>query len=354
MKLPKLPSNAAYLRIDNASRHNALSSTVLKSLRDQLIKYNTSPRNGRRLFLPPFNSDSLNHLSRAQHANKKDINSSEDGWLVRHESWLLHRNGLPDVLVLCSEGPTFSSGHDLKELDKKPSYAVQADFELCAEVMKLVRRCPIPIVGRIHGLATAAGAQLALSTDLPIACASTPFRLPGAYLGLSCISPSTALSRKLGNAFTYRMLALGEQLRADQLPPGVVDIVADEEALEARVSEVVDILANQTSPQAQAFGKWAYWTQTGWARDHGSGDGYAYAAKWAGEAMTLHSQMADAREGISSFLNKRKASWKSKPNKLPADDKPAEEVQVDDVDSGPSMERKKAIKRPGWFRTIQL
>jgi enoyl-CoA hydratase/carnithine racemase len=82
---------------------------------------------------------------------------------------------------------------------------VKLTFAICAEVMTLIRRSPAPVVGAIHGLATAAGCQLALATDLPIAKAETQFRLPGSTLGLPCTSPSTSVSRRLGNAFTYRM-----------------------------------------------------------------------------------------------------------------------------------------------------
>jgi hypothetical protein len=114
---------------------------------------------------------------------------------------------VPNVIVLQSEGLVFSSGRDLGELKKLPHNQVQETFALCAEVMKLIRRSPAPVVGVIQGgwasksggldgcmcavflcvnvtpttgLATAAGAQLALSTNFSITLASNPFRFPGA------------------------------------------------------------------------------------------------------------------------------------------------------------------------------
>ncbi|RYP75523.1 hypothetical protein DL771_002408 [Monosporascus sp. 5C6A] len=226
--------------------------------------------------------------------------------------WSAAREDLPNVLVLRSEGPVFSSGHDLKEISSMDRGEVSETFALCAEVMSLIRRSPALVVGVVQGLATAAGAQLALTTDLPIACASTEFRLPGASIGLPCTSPSTVLSRRLGNAFTYRMLALAEPVRADQLPGGVVETVADgEAALEKRVSEMVEKLACRSAGQPQALGKWAYWTQVGMQGGDQGGDGYEDAAKWAARVMALHAKCVDAEEGIRSFFEKREPKWKS-------------------------------------------
>jgi enoyl-CoA hydratase/carnithine racemase len=180
--------------------------------------------------------------------------------------------------------------------------------------MSLIRRSPVPVVCVVQGLATAAGAQLALTADLAIARAGTRFCLPGAGLGLPCTAPAAAVARRLGPALTYRMLALAEAVRADQMG-GAVDVVAGEsaDALEERVAEVVGRLAERTAPQPQALGKWAFWTQLGLTSDGGGGgggDGYEEAVKWTGRVMALHARSEDAREGIASFLEKRRPEWK--------------------------------------------
>ena len=309
MNWPKLPSRAAYLTLNNARRRNALSLAVLRDLRDQLHKFNTSPTDSKLRILPPFKPEILQKLEEANDGNEDAI--QEHGWLLDASRWQAERAGLPNVLVLRSDGPVFSAGHDLGELRQLSHDEVKETFALCAEVMSLIRRSPAPVIGMVQGLATAAGCQLAFTTDLPIASAATEFRLPGASLGLPCTSPSTAVARKLGNAFTYRMLALAEPVRADQLPGGAVETVADHEALEARVAEIVEQLSSKTAGQPQALGKWAYWTQVGMnGRDVG-GDGYEAAVAWTGRVMALHAKSTDAREGMNSFFEKRKPQWKT-------------------------------------------
>jgi enoyl-CoA hydratase/carnithine racemase len=306
---PALPARAAYLVLNNASRRNALSREELISLRRQLIEYNTSRRTGRLLLLPPFKEEVLNDLEDT--INSPTSQAAQDlGWLTNSRQWQEEREGLPNVIVLRSSGPVFSAGHDLEEMRRIPIEAARDTFTLCAEVMSLIRRSPAPVVGVIQGLATAAGCQLALTTDLPIAYASTSFRLPGASLGLPCSSPSTIVSRRVGNTFGYRMLALADNFRADRLPDCGVEVVPDGEDLEARVAEIVERLASKTAPRPQALAKWGYWTQIGLDGRSGSGDGYEDAVKWTGRVMALHTQSDEAQEGISAFLEKRPPKWK--------------------------------------------
>lgn len=304
MPFPALPKKAAYLTIDNAKRRNALSLAVLRSLRDQLHDYNRGP-DGKVRLLPPFKPSVLDQLE------SSSAKSGELSWLTDADEWNRVRGNSPNVIVLRTDGPVFSSGHDLAELRKLSHQEVKETFSLCAEVMSMVRHSPAPVIAVVQGLATAAGAQLAFTVDLPIAVGTTKFQLPGASIGLPCTSPSTAVARRLGSAFTYRMLAMAEPVEVKNLPSGAIEMVEDQDKLEERVSHMVSKLAEKSAGQPQALGKWAYWTHLTFTGQESGADGYEDAVSWAGRAMALHARSADAKEGINAFFEKRQPSWKT-------------------------------------------
>ncbi|KAF4877523.1 Enoyl-CoA hydratase domain-containing protein 3 [Colletotrichum siamense] len=323
MRFPKLPARAAYIHLNNPARRNALSLEVLEDLRSQLLTNLTSPKSGRLMTLPSFKPSILHELERvSERAAPDSKETSEHSWLVDANAWAEERAALPSVLVLRSSGPVFSSGHDLKQLASLSHAEVKRTFALCAEVMSLIRHSPAPVVCPIQGLATAAGLQLALSTDYPIALSTTRFQLPGASIGLPCTSPATAVSRRIPPAQTYRMLLTTEAVTADVMRDAV-DVVTEPEhaestdtaaaAFEGRVAEVVERLAGSAG-QPMALGKWAFWTQlgiNGKEQDGKGGDGYEDAASWAGRVMALHARAADSREGIAAFTEKRNPSWET-------------------------------------------
>lgn len=150
MAFPKLPAKAAYITINNPGGRNALSLSVLRDLRRQLHAHMISPRTGKLLALPPLRRTVLN-LADADADTSTDDNPY--AWLLNPSAWLRDRDGLPNVLVLRSssdggggEGPVFSAGHDLRELQSNTPEQNRETFDLTVEVNSLLRRSPAPVV----------------------------------------------------------------------------------------------------------------------------------------------------------------------------------------------------------------
>jgi enoyl-CoA hydratase/carnithine racemase len=86
------------------------------------------------------------------------------------------------VIVIAANGPTFSSGHDLKEMTARRTDADKGKaffaslFTQCSKLMQTIVRHPKPIIAQVQGIATAAGCQLVASCDLAVA--STAARSP--------------------------------------------------------------------------------------------------------------------------------------------------------------------------------
>ena len=72
------------------------------------------------------------------------------------------------VVVIRSEGPAFSSGHDLNELINRDAESYASLFAACTSVMESIRLSPKPVIAEVQGLATAAVSYTHLT--LPTIC----------------------------------------------------------------------------------------------------------------------------------------------------------------------------------------
>lgn len=90
-------------------------------------------------------------------------------------------------MILKAEGPVFSAGHDLKEIQasKNPGEIIG----LCGKLMLRLRSVSIPTLCAVNGIVAAAGFQLAMACDLLIATEHSTFSCPGIKWGLFCSTP---------------------------------------------------------------------------------------------------------------------------------------------------------------------
>ncbi|GFQ95346.1 enoyl-CoA hydratase domain-containing protein 3, mitochondrial [Trichonephila clavata] len=123
-------------------------------------------------------------------------------------------------IVLQSNGPVFSSGHDLKELSQSDEKTREDIFRKCSEFMVGLRNVPVPVIGVVNGLAAAAGCQLIASCDITIASTKSQFSTPGASVGLFCSTPGVAVSRNVPLKIASYMLLTGNNLNANDAVMG--------------------------------------------------------------------------------------------------------------------------------------
>ncbi|MCW5610456.1 MAG: enoyl-CoA hydratase [Rubrivivax sp.] len=206
------------------------------------------------------------------------------------------------VVVLRAEGKAFCAGHDLKEMRAEPSLDYyERLFVQCARMMLTIQRLPVPVIARVHGIATAAGCQLVAMCDLAVAARDARFAVSGVNLGLFCSTPSVALSRNLPRKAAFEMLVTGDFIGADEArEKGLINRVVDAAELDAAVEALVAKIVAKPRV-ALALGKQLFYRQLE------TGIGAAYDD--AGRTMACNMMDESALEGVQAFIDKRKPNW---------------------------------------------
>jgi enoyl-CoA hydratase/carnithine racemase len=208
------------------------------------------------------------------------------------------------VVVLGGDGPAFCAGHDLSEMVGRDPEFYRHLFDVCCELMETIQTIPQPVIAKVHGVATAAGCQLAATCDLVVASENARFATPGVKIGLFCSTPMVALSRAVGQKKAMEMLLTGEFISAEEaLAEGLANKVVSAEKLEAETRALADRIAD-ASPLVVGVGKQAFYRQVEMPVEQA----YAYTK----EIMSFNASFADAQEGICAFLEKRKPEWQGR------------------------------------------
>jgi enoyl-CoA hydratase/carnithine racemase len=245
------------------------------------------------------------------------------------------------VIILNANGPVFSSGHDLHELqqqqqqhvplknniqtkintddeDEYASFTTAASasdlMDLCSSVMQTITEMTKPVIAQVEGIATAAGCQLVASCDLAYASNNAQFATPGVNIGLFCSTPAVALSRTIHTKHAMHMLLTGDMISAKEaerigLINAVVDVDDNSDSnsdsnsssnLDEMVLDVAMKIASKSSTSI-GIGKPIFYKQL----DMSLEDAY----KLTSNVMVENMKCDDAVEGIDAFLTKRIPNW---------------------------------------------
>jgi enoyl-CoA hydratase/carnithine racemase len=248
------------------------------------------------------------------------------------------------VIILNANGPVFSSGHDLHELQQQQQQQQQkqqqddenadhdANFattnrmniihnnntsttdlmDLCSSVMQTITQMTKPVIAQVDGIATAAGCQLVASCDLAYASNNAQFATPGVNIGLFCSTPAVALSRTIHTKHAMHMLLTGDMISAKEAERiGLINAVVvvdddddDDDDKNNNLDEVVLDVAMKIASKSSTsigIGKPIFYKQLGMSLE----DAY----KLTSNVMVENMKHDDAVEGIDAFLTKRIPNW---------------------------------------------
>jgi methylglutaconyl-CoA hydratase len=209
------------------------------------------------------------------------------------------------VVVLAGRGTAFCAGGDLGRMEVAAKFTqskAKRDAGRFAKLLYRIHAYPKPVIARVHGAAFAGGMGLVAASDLIVASDAAEFCLPETRIGLVPAMIGPYLVRAMGEPQARRFMLTGERLPArEALRLGFVHECVPAGELDACVGKLVSRLA-QAGPNALASTK-KLLLRVGKA---------AITPKLGAETAGVLAEAragAEAREGIRSFLEKRKPAW---------------------------------------------
>jgi methylglutaconyl-CoA hydratase len=211
------------------------------------------------------------------------------------------------ILILTGAGKAFCSGMDLENLKmligRSPEQNVQ-DSQTMVRLFRSLYEFPKPTIAAVNGAAVAGGTGLALLCDFTLATPDAKFGYTEVRIGFVPAIVSTFLLRQIGEKHARDLLLTGRIFSADEAARlGLITEIVPADQLMTRAGELASLLLENSSASLLATKKLL--------NDHARAeiDAQIEEAVRCNAAIRL---TADFREGISSFLEKRKPVWTGK------------------------------------------
>ena len=125
--------------------------------------------------------------------------------------------------ILTGAGRAFCSGGDLREMQEigqtegKPEAFLDAPLKALHNVIRSIRKAPLPFVAAVNGVCAGAGVNFALACDIVIAGDDATFREAFVRIGLSPDCGGTFfLPRAVGEKIATEMFMTGDSITADR------------------------------------------------------------------------------------------------------------------------------------------
>jgi len=210
------------------------------------------------------------------------------------------------AVLISGAGKIFSGGGDLKAFSARGNqlpYHIKEVTTYLHAAMSRLTRMDAPVVAAVHGAVAGAGMSIAIACDIVVAAETTRFMVAYTRAGLVPDGSSTyflprivGLKRALELTLTNRMFSAQEALQWGL----VTRVVPDNELLAQASAMAVQLAAGPT----RAYGISKRLLHSGWTET------LETQMENESQAIANSARTADAREGITSFLEKRPPKFK--------------------------------------------
>jgi methylglutaconyl-CoA hydratase len=211
------------------------------------------------------------------------------------------------VLIVTGAGKAFSSGMDLEDLKtligRSPEQNLQ-DSKTMVRMFRSLYEFPKVTIAAVNGAAIAGGTGLALLCDFTLAVPEAKFGYTEVRIGFVPAIVSTFLLRQAGEKHARDLLLTGRIIGAEEaMRMGLINEIVSPENLMARGRELAALLMENSPASMRATKKLL--------NDHACAELDAQIEAAVRENAAIRTT-ADFREGVTSFLEKRKPAWSGK------------------------------------------
>jgi methylglutaconyl-CoA hydratase len=211
------------------------------------------------------------------------------------------------VLILTGRGQAFCSGMDLENLKALVGRSAdenRKDSETMARLFRSLAEFPKPTIAAVNGAALAGGCGLATLCDFTLAVPAAKFGYTEVRIGFVPAIVSTFLLRQIGEKSARELLLTGKIIGAEEAHRlGMVNEIVAAENLLTRAGELAEQLM-ENSPLSIEATKRLLNEYAGGERDR--------QIRSAVRENAAIRETEDFREGVTSFLEKRKPRWSGK------------------------------------------
>jgi methylglutaconyl-CoA hydratase len=208
------------------------------------------------------------------------------------------------VVVIAGEGDAFCAGLDLSVLREMAGMSAEQHRIEAARTAKMFRAvwdCDLPTIAVVQGPAIAGGTGLATMCDVTLATPEAKFGYTEVRIGFVPALVSAYLVLQVGDKVARELLLTARIFDAEEARRlRLVTEVVPRETLRARAAELAAELMRNSPEGMRATKRLLRAQQKQWLDT---------ALELAMEANAEGRQTADFREGVASFLEKRKPQW---------------------------------------------
>ncbi|MFL6657012.1 MAG: enoyl-CoA hydratase/isomerase family protein [Massilia sp.] len=240
--------------------------------------------------------------------NRPDVRNAFNEFTIAELSLAFNELGRNDevrAIVLAANGPAFCAGADLNWMKKMAVYSHAENTEdagKLADMLRTIYLCPKPVVAKVQGDCYAGGMGLVAACDIAVVASGASFCLSEVKLGLIPATISPYVIKAMGENAARRYFLTAEKFSAQEAHRiGFAHDVVGSEALDAHVDAIVKALVT-SSPNAVREAKVLVREVTGKSVDS------ALVVDTAERIARIRAS-EEGREGVASFLEKRKPSW---------------------------------------------